>query len=301
VQLQQGSPRLGFVPTMAWTTSMKQALNSVLEPFNMRLDTLTAQRREAERLKRLSDANHFEARIFPVPASVSACDPLPVVAAVRQHRQRFDTFLDAQANDVGYEFSNHYFSSPDAEVLYAMVRACQPRTIIEVGSGHSTKISRQAILDGGLSTQLIAIDPDPRVDIDALADELHKQAVETLETNAFDRLQRGDILFIDSSHEIKPGNDCAFLYLRLMPLLPVGVVIHVHDIFLPFEYPESWIRDQHWPWTEQYLVQAMLMSGDAFEVLWPGYHLQQTCPEFAEWFPHAGNRRAQSFWLRKRI
>jgi len=79
----------------------------------------------------------------------------------------------------------------------------------------------------------------------------------------------------------------------------VGVVVHVHDIFLPFEYPEKWVRDFHWGWTEQYLLQAMLAFGDTFEVVCPGHYLQRTLPDFARHFPNLNGGTAKSLWLRK--
>lgn len=286
---------------MALTTVLKNAANRMLEPLNVQIDTLTGRRRETGRLDGLSATGYFDTPVFPIPANVAACDPAPLVARLRQYETRFESFRDPSANDVGYEFANDYFSSPDAETLYAMVRSVEPRTLIEVGSGNSTRIERQAIMDGHLPTTLISIDPSPRLDIESMADEWYRQPVETAAGRGlFDRLQSGDILFIDSSHEIKPGNDCVFLYLRVLPLLPPGVVIHIHDVFLPYEYPEPWVRE-YWnrPWTEQYLVHSMLTWGSGFQVLWPGYFLQRTCAQFSEWFPQLANRRAQSLWLRK--
>ncbi|PON15175.1 hypothetical protein C2W62_25200 [Candidatus Entotheonella serta] len=90
------------------------------------------------------------------------------------------------------------------------------------------------------------------------------------------------------------------MYLHLIPKLPQGTLIHIHDIFLPYDYPRDWVIDQRWGFTEQYLVQALLTYSDAFEVIWAGYYLQQTLPQFAKYFPHAHNRTGKSLWLRKR-
>src|SRR5207249_3221505 len=156
-------------------------------------------------------------------------------------------------------YDSDYFSSPDAEVLYAIVRRFQPQTILEVGCGDSTKIMRQAILDGRLKARLISVDPRPRTEISGVADKLYRDPVETVRNpELFQSLQPRDVLFIDSSHEIKMGNDVVFLYLNLIPKLPPGVLIHVHDVFLPYEYPREWIMERKWEWNEQYLVQSLL-------------------------------------------
>jgi len=114
-------------------------------------------------------------------------------------------------------------------------------------------------------------------------------------------LEAGDILFIDSSHEVRPGNDVVRLFLNIVPRLRSGVVIHVHDIFLPFEYPREWIIENtlNVKWAEQYLLQAMLQASNEFEVLWPGYFLQRTLPGFSNYFHDGAGRFAASFWLRK--
>jgi hypothetical protein len=116
-----------------------------------------------------------------------------------------------------------------------------------------------------------------------------------------DLLQPDDILFIDSSHEIRSGNDVVTLFLNVLPRLHSGVVIHVHDIFLPFEYPREWVIQNtlNVNWSEQYLVQAMLQGSDQFEVLWPGHFLQRTLPDFASHFGSKPVGIAMSLWLRK--
>ncbi|HEY6763823.1 MAG TPA: class I SAM-dependent methyltransferase [Candidatus Sulfotelmatobacter sp.] len=116
-----------------------------------------------------------------------------------------------------------------------------------------------------------------------------------------DVLGPNDILFIDSSHEVRPGNDVVRLFLNVVPRLRSGVVIHVHDIFLPFEYPREWMicNALNVNWAEQYLVQALLQGSNQFEVLWPGYYLQRTWPNFAEHFYYKPGAVAKSLWLRK--
>jgi hypothetical protein len=285
---------------MALTTSVKSWINRWLAGVNLRLETLTAERIEEERLEVLVKAGHFNRAIFPLLQAFDTIQITPTFGEITSYSRRFNDFQVPSCNSVGYSFDNEYFSSPDTEVAYTIVRKFEPKTIIEVGSGHSTKILRQAILDAQLHTRLICIDPTPRVEITGLADEMYRERVESLRgTELFQSLQSRDILFSDSSHAITTGNDVVFLYLIILPLVRPGVLIHIHDIFLPYDYPEKWVVHMRWGWNEQYLIQALLMETTAFEVLWAGYFLQRTQPDFDHYFPHLQGRTAQSLWLRK--
>jgi predicted O-methyltransferase YrrM len=283
---------------MAATTKIKALLNVGLAKANLRLESLTADRREQARLQALSAAGHFAKAVFPLLPGFENSSAQLVFDNLAQHRARFETFQEAARNDVGYAFTNDYFSSPDTEVLYTLVRLFQPGRVIEIGSGNSTRITRQAIKDGKLATRLTSIDPFPRREVADICDESFRERVESSGAQARLRaLQSGDFLFIDSSHEVKTGNDVVYLLLNVLPALPAGVVIHIHDIFLPYDYPETWAHE--WRWNEQYLVQAMLAFGDVFEVIWPGHYLQRTRPDFAQHFPQLNGRPACSLWLRK--
>lgn len=285
---------------MAPGTSAKLLINRFLRVFNLRLETLTAENLEAVRLGALAQSGYFARPVFPVPRLFDLMGDSPLFEAARRYGPRFVDFEDPSRNDVGYTFSNDYFTSPDTEVLYAIIRDFQPGKVVEVGSGHSTRLIRQAILDGDLSTRLISIDPEPRAEISNLVDTLYRRPVESLEDGElFRSLQARDILFIDSSHMIKTGSDVVFLYLAVLPDLPPGVLIHIHDVFLPYDYPRGWVVGERRQWNEQYLVQALLMFTNAFEVLWAGHFLQRTRRDFSEHFPHLNGRVAQSLWLRK--
>ena len=285
---------------MALTTLAKTRMNRCLQHVNLRLDTLTAERIEDRRLEALEQGGHFVQPPFPLPLAFESMTLAPLLGALSRYKSRFDDFAAPSRNDVRYTFDNDYFSSPDAEVLYTMVRTFQPQTVIEVGSGYSTKITRQALLDGQLHARLISIDPHPRLEIRALVDEFYLEPVEALRhRELFRSLQEGDILFIDSSHEIKTGNDVVFLYVQVIPALPPGVLIHIHDVFLPYDYPREWVVGKRLAWNEQYLVQCLLTCSSAFEVLWAGHYLHRTQADFAQYFPHLNGRVATSLWLRK--
>lgn len=131
-----------------------------------------------------------------------------------------------------------WFPRLDAAVAYAMVRTLEPRRIVEVGSGHSTRFMARAVADGGLDTRITAIDPQPRASLAGLDIDWIRTPVQRVA--AFPPLAAGDILFIDSSHQLKPGSDVEFLLSAVLPLLPPGVRVHFHDIFLPDGYPRGW-------------------------------------------------------------
>jgi predicted O-methyltransferase YrrM len=284
---------------MALLSTVRSILNAGLEPFNLRLGSRTAERVETLRLAEMVRAGRFERPVFPLLEQYSRSDPGPVIATLGRHREELHR-IDGPPRPERFSFANDYFTSPDAEVLYAMVRLHRPRQIIEVGSGHSTLLFRQAITDGQLPTRLLSIDPDPRREIAQSADEVIRERVETLDAGAvFSRLRRNDILFIDSSHEIKLGNDVLYLFLNVLPSLHDGVIVHLHDIFLPFEYPKNWMVEHRWTWTEQYLLQALLQGSSDFEVLWAGHYLQRTLATFADVFPHWRGANASSVWLRR--
>ena len=286
---------------MALSTRIKTWLNRALATHGLRIDTLTAEGVERARIAELDRSGHFARPAFPLLPVITRADSRPVLESLRAHRSRFDSFVNPADNATGFCIDNDYFSSPDAEVLYCMIRRHAPRCIVEVGSGHSTRVSRLAIEDGGLGTRLVCIDPAPREEVSHLADELHRTGVETQDhSELFASLGRGDILFIDSSHEVRIGNDTVHLYLRVLPHLAAGVLVHIHDVFLPYEYPRDWVMESRVAYEEQYLVQAMLQESDRYEVLWPGYYLQRTMPDFSSHFAHLRGRKAQSFWLRRR-
>jgi hypothetical protein len=196
-------------------------------------------------------------------------------------------------------------------VLYGMVRSLKPRRILEIGSGHSTLLSAQAILantseDPGYRCELRAIEPYPseilRRGFPGLS-RLVTAPVQDVPIADFLELGADDILFIDSSHVLSIGGDVRYEYLEVLPRLNPGVVVHVHDIFLPAEYPEEWVRRQHRFWNEQYLLQALLVGNSGFEVLWGSSFMHLRHPEALERAFRSYRREERwpaSFWLRRR-
>ena len=275
-------------------------LNKLLYSFNLRLDTLTLDRLEQARLHKIKQQGWFDQVHYALPPNFKSSQNQFLLNELPKHQRRFKSFHHSGSNEVGFKFNNGFYGSPDAEILYSIVRARRPHRIVEIGCGNSTKIIRQAILDEELKCEHIAIDPQPRQEISRLVDIMIQQPIEHANAETqIEQLESGDILFIDTSHEVKPANDVAYIYGKLIPKLPSGVIVHIHDIFIPYEYPQAWVMDVGLKWGEQYIVHAMLMNSLNWEVLWPGYFLQQTMLDFDKYFPNRSGGIAQSLWLQK--
>ncbi|MCB9913675.1 MAG: class I SAM-dependent methyltransferase [Planctomycetes bacterium] len=174
---------------------------------------------------------------------------------------------DQDAPD-GYFWGSRSFGFSDAMSYWCMVRHWKPRRIVEVGCGHSTLIALQALAANG-GGELVCVEPYPRDFLRGLdgVTELVERPVQELPRAWFEeRLEDGDMLFIDSTHTVKTGSDCLHLYLRVLPHLDRHLMCHAHDVFLPQGYPKAWLLEQHIYWTEQYLLMALLLGNDDFRV-----------------------------------
>jgi hypothetical protein len=212
------------------------------------------------------------------------------------------------ADPTAFHVHNGWFTAGDVELLYGLIRHLQPKTIIEVGSGYSTQVTSMAIeankaelLD--YDCRLISIEPFPRHEL--LDKCLHpseriEMPVQEVPLYLFQELSPNDILFIDSSHVAKCGSDVNHEFFRIIPSLAPGVLVHLHDIFLPFEYPHSWIKDRRLFWNEQYLLRAFLTFNNHFEVVWAANYVNQIHPQrlkaaFSSLRP---DDQPSSFWMR---
>ena len=195
------------------------------------------------------------------------------------------------AQDGLYHYNNGYFEAVDAEIAYCIVRHFKPSRVIEVGTGYSTRVLTAAMQKNHerdhLETKLVSIDPFPeRFSDNGLVEQIPK-AIQDVDLEFFDCLENGDILFIDSSHVVAVGSDVVRLYLQVLPKLKPGVLVHVHDIFLPADYPRDAVLNKLWFWSEQYLLQAFLTFNQEFDVLWGASAMQIHCPWVLErCFPH---------------
>lgn len=284
---------------MAFTSSAKRVANRLLAPLGVRLDSLTMEHAESDRLRALEARGQFDRQVFPLLPQFQTCDPSPVFQQIATDRIRFAALVD-ERSEAPFPLENSYFTTPDADVLYSIVQMYRPEKIVEVGSGNSTHLFFLAVREAALVTQIVSIDPFPRRDVDAFSDRVIRQRLEDVsDPSVFSELKPNDILFIDSSHEVKVGNDVVQLLLKTIPAIARGVLVHVHDIFLPYEYPREWLVRERWPWAEQYMVQALLQGSTEFEVLWPGYYLEKTRPDFTSHFQFWRGASARSLWLRR--
>jgi len=145
----------------------------------------------------------------------------------------------------------------DVVSLYGFLRAREPRSYIEIGSGTSTMWARRAIDDGGLSTRITSIDPEPRREVASLCDNAVREPLEATDLAVFEGLAAGDILFMDGSHRVFENSDATVFFLDVLPNLPPGVLVGVHDILLPDDYLPMWTE---YLWSEQYLMAAYLLA-----------------------------------------
>lgn len=203
---------------------------------------------------------------------------------------------------------NGLFSYVDAEILYCMIRNFKPKRIIEIGSGKSTLLSAQAILknkqeDPEYNCELIAIEPFPNnVLIQGFPglSKLIQKKVQDVSPSLFTQLEENDILFIDSSHVLNTASDVQYEYLEILPNLKKGVIIHCHDIFLPYEYPKEWITKYLRFFNEQYILQAFLSFNNSFETLWASYYMHKKHYDILKnaFSPYEGVLPA-SFWIKR--
>ena len=175
-------------------------------------------------------------------------------------------------NSNEYHFNNGSFESGDAEYWYSLIRAIKPKRIIEIGSGYSTLIAIKAIEcnqrnDPNYECEHICIEPFEMPWLEQTGVSVIRKKVEDVELSFFSKLQDNDILFIDSSHIIRPQGDVLFEYLELLPSLNKGVIVHVHDIFTPKNYLNEWLIDQVRFWNEQYLLEAFLSHNGSWKII----------------------------------
>jgi len=183
-----------------------------------------------------------------------------------------DGVPEQKASATEFHFNNGAFDAGDAEYWYQLLRAIRPRRIIEIGSGHSTLMAIRALEhnqadDPEYECEHVCVEPYEMPWLEKVGVTVVRKKVEDLDLSFFSSLQADDILFIDSSHIIRPQGDVLFEYLELLPSLNQGVIVHVHDIFSPRNYPEKWLKDEVRFWNEQYLLEAFLSHNSAWKVV----------------------------------
>ena len=200
-------------------------------------------------------------------------------------------------------WNNGFLPGLDIMALYTIIAETKPNKYVEVGSGNSTQVAYKAIQDHDLETQIISIDPFPRAEIDSLADQVIRKPFEAVDTSWLADLEAGDILFIDNSHRMLPNSDATVFFLETLPALRAGVIVHIHDIYLPYDYPQ-FMCDRFY--TEQYGLAINLMANPTrYHTIFPGYFISEDKPlssMISEIWQHPNlegvERHGGSFWLR---
>ena len=199
-----------------------------------------------------------------------------------------------ELSTIEFDFDNGFFSGFDAAVYYSLIRYFKPQRVIEIGGGYSTQIAAKALTGNG---HLICIEPYPeRLNGVGPSVEVIQKRVEEIDVDFFSCLEANDILFIDSSHAVKFGSDVCYEFLELLPRLVPGVLIHVHDIFFPHDYPAEWLIERRMALNEQYLLEAFLSFNEKFQVALANYWLcLDHADEAARLWPNGG----ASFWMKR--
>ena len=203
--------------------------------------------------------------------------------------------LEGDPNSATPYWNNPSFGYLDAAVLITMVAANKPTRYFEIGSGNSTKFARYTINSARLSTHIISLDPHPHVQIDQICDTVIRGRLEDCDLSLFDQLQAGDILFFDGSHRAFTNSDVTVFFLEIIPRLKSGVIIHIHDIFLPSDYPLDWEKRMY---SEQYMLAAMLLCPtQPFKVLVPNFFISEDA-ELRKRVPPFADLIGSSFWIK---
>ena len=212
------------------------------------------------------------------------------------------------SDEYTYHLDNGLFQGGDADLLYAMVRRFKPRRVLELGAGFSTLVSAMGASRNradGHHTELVTYDPfalAPAPGAVPGLTELRPVSAQDVPLGDFERLAANDILFIDSSHTVKVGGDAIHLITEVLPRLAPGVIVHLHDIYLPWPYPREWVARNRWYWAEQFLLQALLIENDGWGVLVTAHALARLHrTRFDRLIPNAaGSAPPLSFWMRRR-
>ncbi len=204
-----------------------------------------------------------------------------------------------------YHAENRWFRLADAYTLSAILRRERPRRIIEVGSGFSSAVMLDTLRRSNWQSTLTLIEPNPQRLYSLLGAResscarILTRTVQNVPVEVYDELEAGDVLFIDSSHVAKIGSDVTFLFLRVLPRLKPGVIIHVHDISFPESYPIAWVR-KGWAWNESIMLRAFLVGNSSYQVMAFNAFARHAFPDlFRDLYPSFLQNPGGSFWMKK--
>jgi predicted O-methyltransferase YrrM len=199
-------------------------------------------------------------------------------------------------------WNNNFLPGLDMAALYMYIAERRPKKYMEVGSGNSTLVAAAAKNQCSTDTEIISIDPYPRADIDQVSQRIVRRPFEQVGTEWVDELDAGDVLFIDNSHRTLPNSDATVFFLEWLPRLKEGVIVQVHDVYLPWDYPQDMCERGY---SEQYVLAAMVMSNpDRYRPIFPAFWVAQQPEMKAALAPlwdnknlHGVERHGGSFWF----
>jgi hypothetical protein len=212
-------------------------------------------------------------------------------------------------NKLEYCYNHGPFLAGDSEYLYNMIRLFKPIKMIEIGCGSSTLMAMNAHrknteIDPAYVCEHICIEPYEHAWLKECNVKVTRSLVENVDKELFCTLGKNDILFIDSSHVIRPQGDVLFEYLEILPILKPGVLVHIHDIFTPKDYPDEWVKSATL-WNEQYLLEAFLCGNKDYEIIGAtNFLMHHYYEQFSSKCPvlkMQGNKGPGSFWIRKKL
>ncbi len=196
-----------------------------------------------------------------------------ILAEIAKRRTLLEGILPDPTDDLVPYWDNGWFPPLDACVLMHFMLKYKPKQYLEIGSGHSTIFANHANEFGQLSTIITSIDPQPRRGIDELCTKLVRARLQDIDLRIFDGLEKGDIVFFDGSHLVFTDSDATVFFLEVLPNLPSGVLVHIHDVFWPLDYPPEW-GTRHY--SEQYLLGMLLIySGDKYRTVFASAHVSE--------------------------
>lgn len=215
-------------------------------------------------------------------------------------------FKSAKQENLRYQFENESYSYTDGIILYSMIRHFEPKRIIEIGSGYSSMVmldTNELFFDYQIN--LIFIEPYPEKVYFLMKEDDRKQTkviegeVQLIPLDVFEKLEAGDILFVDSTHVSKTGSDVNYILFEILPVLKRGVLMHFHDVFYPFKYPKEWVF-QGRNWSEDYILKAFLMYNDKFEIKLFSEYLYKHHKNLFEGIPLCYKNTGGNLWIEKK-
>lgn len=215
-------------------------------------------------------------------------------------------FKSNKQDGLRYYFENEYYSYTDGIILYSIIRQNKPKRLIEIGSGFSSAVildTNSLFFDGKIDLTFIEPYPERLFSLineeDRIKTKIRQSMIQDVELNVFKELQKGDILFIDSSHVVKTGSDLNYILFKILPGLNEGVIIHFHDIFFPFEYPKNWVY-RGINWNECYFLKSFLMYNSEFQIILFSDFLHKFYPKIFKAMPLCKKNTGGNLWIEKK-